>query len=165
MLARGAPSQYGNAPGFRAKQSTRQSNGCRLPRTIRTDETEHFATGDRERDAIECADGAIRLADALKTDCFVCHPECSLSRPGISASTGIPGFRIPSRLSVVTLIRYTSFVRSSAVCTFRGVNSACGEMKVIVPCTRCPASVTRVTAWPSLSWGTSGSSTYTFAHA
>ena len=39
----------------------------------------------------------------------------------------------PSRLSVVTLMRYTSLERSSAVCTLRGVNSAFGEMNVIVP--------------------------------
>ena len=37
-------------------------------------------------------------------------------------------------------------MRSSAVCTLRGVNSAFGEMKVIVPSSRCPASVTSGTA-------------------
>ena len=47
---------------------------------------------------------------------------------GITASTGIPCLSTPSWLGTDTRTRYTSFDRSSEVCTLRGVNSAFGEM-------------------------------------
>lgn len=45
----------------------------------------------------------------------------------IVTSAGMPGFRMPSGLSVATLTAKTSLTRSSWVCTFFGVNSACDE--------------------------------------
>ena len=46
----------------------------------------------------------------------------------MTASTGMPCLSTPSLLSTDMRTRYTSFERSSAVCTLRGVNSAFGEM-------------------------------------
>ena len=63
------------------------------------------------------------------------------------------------KVSAVTLMRYTSFERSSGVCTLRGVNSAFGEMNVIVPFSRCPASVRIVADCPILSCGSVNPST------
>ena len=40
----------------------------------------------------------------------------------------MPIFSVPSRLFTETFTRYTSFDRSSAVCTLRGVNSAFDAM-------------------------------------
>ena len=45
----------------------------------------------------------------------------------------MPCFSTPFSLPTVTFTRKTSFDRSSAVCTLRGVNSAFGEMNVTVP--------------------------------
>ena len=67
----------------------------------------------------------------------------------ISASTGMPCLSTPLRLSTETFTRKTSFDRSSAVCTLRGVNSALGEMKVTVPAMPAPpASVKSVACLP-----------------
>jgi hypothetical protein len=66
----------------------------------------------------------------------------------------------PFSLLTVIFTRNTSFERSSAVCTLRGVNSAFGEMKVMVPSIPGPpASVKTVAVPPRVTRGTSGSST------
>ncbi len=51
----------------------------------------------------------------------------------ISASAGMPGFRMPSGLSSMTLIRKTRCTRSFLVCTFFGVNSASEEISLTRP--------------------------------
>ena len=72
----------------------------------------------------------------------------------------MPCFSTPPELSTVTRMRYTSLARSSAVCTFLGVNSAFGEMNVTVPVRPAPpASVKSVAGWPSAMRGTAGSGT------
>src|SRR4029453_12574040 len=134
------------------EQAAGEPNRGGLAGTIRTDEPEHLAATDGQRQVVERAELPVDFGDVLERDRIVAHR-------GISASTGMPGLSTPSRLSAVTLMRYTSLVRSSAVCTLSGVNSALGEMKEIVPSRRCPASVTSVTFCPSFNSGTSGSST------
>src|SRR5262249_59029763 len=124
------------------QQSAREADGRRLASAVGTDQTEHLARTDVEGEAVQRGHRAVPARDAGKGDRRRGH----FADPGSSASTGMPGLSTPSRLSAVTLMRYTSFERSSAVCTLRGVNSAFGEMNVIVPGSRCPASVTSATA-------------------
>src|SRR5688572_3334153 len=121
MVEHGIPTEYAYLARTGTKQPAHQAYCGRFAGTVGTDQAEHLAAPDVERDPFERAGGAVLLRHARELN-GVTH--CS----GNSASTGIPAFKMPSRLSTLTLMRYTSFERSSAVWTVRGVNSACGEM-------------------------------------
>src|SRR4030095_5458585 len=147
------------------QQSTHQTDRRRLARPVGADEAEHLASHHLEAQPGERLRLAVSLDDPIQYDrrlAIGVRLHCNAS----SASTGMPGFRTPARLSTVTLMRYTSFDRSSAVCTLRGVNSAFGDMKVTLPDTPSPpASVTTLADCPSFTRGTIGSGTKRFAHA
>src|SRR5262249_27590395 len=147
-------------PAVQPEEAARHTDRGRLARAVWADDPEHLPCRDLERHVGQRRERAIPLDDAIEREHGI-RRHCQLT--GISASTGMPVFRIPRELSTLTLMRYTSLDRSSAVWTFRGVNSALGEMNVMVPSRRCPVSVTSVAGWPIFSLGTSGSSTYTFA--
>src|SRR5918995_6491539 len=161
VLADGIVAQEAHAPAVCVQQAAQQANrGC-LASTVRSDEPEQLPWRRGERHRVERADRPVSLRDSLqRKGCDVAHWSRS------SASTGMPSFSTPLVLSALTLTRYTSRDRSSAVCTFRGVNSAFGEMNVTLPgMASPPASVWSVAAWPTRRRGMAGSSTKTSAHA
>src|SRR5262249_23540224 len=132
-----------------AQQPADQPDRRRLAGAVRADQAEHLAAIDRQRQLVDGDRRAVPFADLLERDDRFGHGYCW---NGISASTGIPGLRTPALLSTATFTRYTSFERSSAVCTLRGVNSAFSaiiEMTPAIPAP--PASVTTVTGWPTRS--------------
>jgi len=119
-------------PAVGSEQPARHSDRGRLPCAVGPDQAEHLASRDRERHGIDRLESTVLLRHPIERDGRF-HGSRYF---GSSASTGIPGLSTPSRLSVLTFIRYTSFDRSAAVCTLRGVNSALGEMNVMLPCKR-----------------------------
>src|SRR5262245_42345579 len=127
MIADGVAPEDVYTAGIGVQQPACQPNRRRLARAVWANKAEHLPVSDRERHRIERAHGAEQLRDAVEADGLVAH--CSRS----SASTGMPRFSTPFLLSTETLTRYTRRERSSAVWTLRGVNSACGEMKVTLP--------------------------------
>src|SRR6185436_15309941 len=83
-----------------SQQSARQPDRRRLPGTVRSDQTEHLASPDRERHGIDRRELTVALGNPIERKGRVHR----LRYLGNSASTGIPGLRTPSRLSVLTLI-------------------------------------------------------------
>ena len=78
------------------EEAAQRADGCRLTRSVGTDQAEHFAAIDAEGDAVERAGGPVALRDALEGD------RAHFGR-AISASTGMPCLSTPSLLS--TLMR------------------------------------------------------------
>ena len=108
-------------------EAARQAQRGRLARAVRPEDAEELALTDVEGEVVHRGDrpeapgqpthgnrrahGAPRGSAASRT------------------SAGMPGLRsTPASPVICTLTGYTSRVRSSGVCTFRGVNSARGEM-------------------------------------
>ena len=98
MLLDGIAIEHADPPGVRPQQPAGQADGGRLAGAVGTDQAEHFAARDLERDGVERFERSVLLGDLFKADGG--HYDS-----GISASTGMPGFRTPARLSVLTLIR------------------------------------------------------------
>ena len=158
MLLHRVTAKDAHRAGLAPEQAAGEPDRGRLAGAVGSDEPEHLAGRDFERQRRRPR-RSLHIVWRRDRSSWLRQASGVLALLGSSASTGIPDFNTPSRLSTVTLIRYTSLDRSSAVCTFRGVNSALGEMKVMVPSSRCPASVTSVTFCPTRSRGTTGSST------
>src|SRR4030095_11633396 len=139
MFTNGVSPEHTNLAGIGVQQAAHQPDRGRLASSVGPDQTEHLAAIDGERELVDRRGGAVALDDTRRRDGRAGRASgspCSWT----TASTGMPGFSTPARLSTVPLIRYTSFDRSSAVCTLRGVNSAFGETNVILPGTPCPPS-------------------------
>src|SRR5690606_23308888 len=148
---------------IRVEQAADEANRRGLAGPVGADETEHLARPHVEGERGERLHGAVPLHDLRQPDR---RHRIAGHWSGISASTGMPAFSTPAVLSTLTLIRYTSLDRSSAVWTLRGVNSARGEMNVTVPAMPGPpASVWSVAGPPSRMRGTDGSGTNTLAQA
>src|SRR5450759_804272 len=132
VLPDGVGTQHAYPARVRAQQAADQPDGRCLARAVRANQAEHLAATDLERHVVDGDGCAEALGDTVEDDSGVGHGRY-FADSGTSASTGLPCFRTPRVLSTETLMRYTSFDRSSAVCTLRGVNSAFGEMNVTVP--------------------------------
>ena len=104
-------SEHADGAVVRLDQPARETDGCRLAGAIGSDESEHFPARDLERHIVQGAHRAVALGDRLERDrdghpLFVRLAGIAAGYRGtISASTGIPGLRIPRRLSTLTLIR------------------------------------------------------------
>src|SRR5262245_38082760 len=99
--------EHAKFPAIRVQQPAHQPDRGRLAGAVRANEPEHLALAHVEGEVGECLRRAVALPDVAKRE----RAHWSFN----SASTGIPSFRMPSRLSTLTLMRYTSFDRSSAV--------------------------------------------------
>src|SRR5688572_16964119 len=81
---------------IRPLQSADGADGRRLSRPVGTDQAEHLAALDGQRQIRERLNRAVPLRDLIQRDHGV---------TGISASTGMPDLSTPSLLSTVTLTR------------------------------------------------------------
>ena len=82
------PIAYPDPAPIRPEEPAREPNGRRLSGAVRADQPEHLPAPDLQADAIEGRQGAEALADVLEDDGIAGHL-------GISASTGMPVFRMP----------------------------------------------------------------------
>src|SRR5207237_3771073 len=115
--------QHAERSGVGRQKAADKPDCRRLARAVGPDQAEHLPAIHVQRERVDCRRVAVAFGDALE------HNRARHGRwSGISASTGMPAFSTPFRLSMDTFTRYTSFARSSAVCTLRGVNSAFCEM-------------------------------------
>ena len=132
MLAHRIASEHADASAVGLQQPAHQPDRGGLAGAVRTDQTEHLAAIDTDMVSSRSASTRRRIVlmtrSRRRSRVMAWHWQ-----EAISASTGMPCLSMPWRLSTAIFTRYTSFDRSSAVCTLRGVNSAFGEMKLIVP--------------------------------
>jgi hypothetical protein len=98
MFAHRVLAEHAHLAAIGVEQPAHHTDGGRLSRAVGTDETEHLAARDVERQAGKRLCGAVTLDDLLEQDGGR-HGSDS------SASTGIPALRMPSRLSTLTLMR------------------------------------------------------------
>ncbi len=128
------PLTIGVAAG-RAQHARQHAQRGGLAGAVGADQAEQLAASDVEAEPVhrgEIAEAARELLDAnhgiaggLGHDAGPFSSSTSTGMPGLSSIAASPVTR--------TLTAYTNFTRSSAVCTFLGVNSASLAMKVTSP--------------------------------
>ena len=123
VIPHGVEIQYAKRSRVSRQEATDKPDRRRLAGAVWPDQPKHLPAVYVQRERVDRPRVAVALCDALEHN-RACHGRCS----GISPSTGMPALSTPFRLSTDTFTRYTSFARSSAVCTLRGVNSAFSEM-------------------------------------
>jgi hypothetical protein len=99
MIAHWVETEHVDPPGIGTKQTAKEPDRRRLARAVGADQAEHLAPFDVHRHPVHGRRLPETLADTVEERCG------GHGSSGISASTGMPTFKTPSRLSTEILTR------------------------------------------------------------